>query len=140
MPKRGEWFYLLIEEIGLPVPHPIHLHGHDFYVLGAGNGPYAGEPLQTQNPPRREVALLNGAGWLMLAWQSDNPGSWLMHCHIGWHTLEGFALQFLELEDEILTTPGVIDNQLADNCNAWNAYAAADHPVQGVDGLVDDGL
>lgn len=36
----------------------------------------------------------------MLAWKADKPGAWLTHCHIGWHTLQGFALQFLELEDE----------------------------------------
>lgn len=141
MPKRGEWIYLLISETGLPVPHPIHLHGHDFYIVGSGNGAYTGlEPLQTVNPPRRDVVNLPGGGWLMLAWKADNPGNWLMHCHIGWHTLEGFALQFLELEDEILSTPGVIDDQLPGNCDAWNRYAAQDDPVQGVDGLVDSGL
>ena len=141
LPKRDEWFYLLITEPGLPVPHPIHLHGHDFYILGSGTGAYTGlEPLQTINPPRRDVANLPGGGWLMLAWKADNPGNWLMHCHIGWHTLQGFALQFLELESEMLTTPGLLDQQLPENCNAWNQYAASDHPVQGVDGLVDSGL
>jgi hypothetical protein len=142
LPTRDEWFYLLITEAGPPVPHPIHLHGHDYYVLGSGAGAYDGTGLNLNNPPRRDTALLPGGGWLMLAWQADNPGTWLMHCHIGWHTLEGFALQFLELEDEIMSTPGVVDEkQLLDTCANWNSYAAQFNPPQGFGlGLVDSGL
>jgi FtsP/CotA-like multicopper oxidase with cupredoxin domain len=142
LPTRGEWFYLLITEVGLPVSHPIHLHGHDFYVLGQGSGIYTGqEPVNTVNPPRRDVATLPAAGWLLLAWKADNPGTWLMHCHIGWHTLQGLALQFLELEDEILSTGGVVDaDQLTGTCNNWNSYVAQYGAVQGVDGVVDSGL
>jgi FtsP/CotA-like multicopper oxidase with cupredoxin domain len=142
LPTRGEWFYLLITEVGLPVPHPIHLHGHDFFVLGSGEDEYTGlEPVNTVNPPRRDVATLPPAGWLLLGWQVDNPGVWLMHCHIGWHTLQGFALQFLELEDEILTTGGVIDeDQLTGTCDKWNSYVAQYGAIQGEFGLADSGL
>jgi hypothetical protein len=48
-----------------------------------------------------------------------------MHCHIGWHTLEGFALQFLEQEDKILSE-GLIDyDTLNSTCAAWNTFTAA---------------
>jgi hypothetical protein len=65
-----------------------------------------------------------------------------MHCHIGWHTLEGFALQYLDLEDEILSTPGVIDKkQLTDTCEKWNIYATEERISQGFGlGFVDSGL
>lgn len=61
--------------------HPIHLHGHDFWVLGSGVGVYANTTtLQTVGAPRRDVAMLPASGWLALAWKTDNPGAWIMHC------------------------------------------------------------
>ena len=50
--------------------------------------------LQYTNPPRRDVAMLPApagppgggpppsGGWLVIAFLTDNPGAWLMHCHI----------------------------------------------------------
>lgn len=142
LPNAGEWVYLLITEALLPVAHPIHLHGHDFFVLGSGTTTYDSSTavLNLDNPPRRDVALLPAAGWLMLAFQTDNPGAWIMHCHIGWHTLEGFALQFLEMEDEI-NSLGLIDGTaLTDTCNAWTTYAESSGTEQGEGGLNDSGL
>lgn len=26
--------------------------------------------------------MLQSGGWIVLAWQTDNPGAWLFHCHI----------------------------------------------------------
>lgn len=37
------------------------------------------------NPPRRDVALLYAEGYLALAFRPDNPGIWLVHCHIAFH-------------------------------------------------------
>ena len=101
LPTPNDWMYLIIQETNT-APHPIHLHGHDFYILASGSGTFNDSiALQTTNPPRRDVAMLPSAGYLVLAFQADNPGIWLMHCHIGWHTSEGFALQFVERYDEI---------------------------------------
>ncbi|KAF2397485.1 hypothetical protein EJ06DRAFT_481637 [Trichodelitschia bisporula] len=131
LPNANEWIYLIVET-AIPVPHPLHLHGHDFSILASGTGRY--DPttvtLNRANPPRRDVAILPGSGYVVLAWQTDNPGAWLMHCHIGWHTLEGFALQFLEREDDI-KAQGLIDQTLlGDTCDAWSTYAATEGIVQ----------
>lgn len=68
------------------IPHPIHLHGHDFYLLGsAANSVFDNSSVSTltfNNPPRRDVALLPAGGWLAIAFPTDNAGAWLMHCHI----------------------------------------------------------
>ena len=76
------WFQLhfwIIQAIAGSVavaPHPIHLHGHDFYLLGAGTGTFTGvvDPatLQYNNPPRRDVAMLPAGGWLVIAFETDN--------------------------------------------------------------------
>ncbi|KAL2353497.1 Cupredoxin [Cryomyces antarcticus] len=127
VPELGEWVYIVIES-PIPLPHPIHLHGHDFFILGEGRGTYnaASSPaLNLVNPPRRDVALLPAAGYLVLAFVTDNPGVWLMHCHIGWHTSMGFALQIIENLANIRST---IDDtcMVTEVCDAWNKYAGLD--------------
>lgn len=71
----------------VPAAHPIHLHGHDFVILGQGTTTYdvANTPKTFKyiNPPRRDVALLPQDGYLAIAFRPDNPGVWLVHCHIG---------------------------------------------------------
>jgi FtsP/CotA-like multicopper oxidase with cupredoxin domain len=118
LPNADEWVYLIVNTT-IPVSHPIHLHGHDFFILAQGTNPWDGKVI-TDNPPRRDTAVLPGNGYLVMAWETDNPGAWLMHCHIGWHTTEGFALQFVERKGEI---EGVFDErELRRTCNNWNGY------------------
>jgi hypothetical protein len=81
--NANEWVYIVIETT-LAVPHPIHLHGHDFFVLAQGSGSYSSDvTLTLSNPPRRDTAMLPASGYLVIAFETDNPGAWLMHCHIG---------------------------------------------------------
>jgi hypothetical protein len=77
--------------------------------------------------------MLPSAGWLVIAFQADNPGAWLLHCHIAWHVSQGFAAQFLEREDEIATTVdlGVLD----DTCAAWDEYKGKMYYKQNDSGL-----
>lgn len=116
--------------------------GHDFYVIGAGAGTFNSSTavFNLDNPPRRDVAILQNSGWLALAWQTDNPGAWLMHCHVGWHTLEGFALQFLEMEDEIYSNNLIDSDVLSNTCSSWNSYTEDHDVVQGPDGVEDSGI
>ncbi|KAL4923143.1 Cupredoxin [Aspergillus undulatus] len=118
LPDADKWVYLIVNTTFV-ASHPIHLHGHDFFVLAQGTNPWNGS-INTSNPPRRDTAVLPGNGYLVMAWETDNPGAWLMHCHIGWHTTEGFALQFVERYDEIGRT---YDGEyLEHTCNLWNGY------------------
>lgn len=79
--------------------------GHDFYVLGSGSGVFdpatQASTLSFKNPYRRDVTILPGGGWVVVAFPTDNPGTWLMHCHIAWHVSEGLAVQFLESKASI---------------------------------------
>ncbi len=56
--------------------HPIHLHGHDFWVIGQAEGTFdlATSNLNLINPPRRDVASLPANGYLAIAFKKDNPG------------------------------------------------------------------
>jgi hypothetical protein len=60
------------------------------------------------------------AGWTVIAFYTDNPGAWLMHCHIAWHVGEGLSLQFLERASELPKSyPG---SQLRETCRKWKEY------------------
>lgn len=153
LPNANEWVYWIVQT-SLGAAHPLHLHGHDFWVLGQGVGKYdaATANLQTVNVPRRDVVLLPASGWVAFAFITDNPGVssylpsacdsranpfrlqvWLTHCHIAWHTSEGLAVQMVERQSEIA---GLIDtDELNDTCDAWNAYATTAGLVQDDSGL-----
>lgn len=123
LPDMGKWVYIIVESV-IPLNHPIHLHGHDFFVLASGPGSYdSSVALNLVNPPRRDTANMPSAGFLVLAFETDNPGTWLMHCHIGWHTSMGFALQIVEGKSMIKDT---IKDQCAmyETCSAWDAWTA----------------
>jgi len=85
------------------VTHPIHLHGHDFAILAQNTTAY--DPVDSpatfnfNNPPRRDVALLPSNGYLAIAFKPDNPGVWLLHCHIAWHSSSGKTMAELLLEN-----------------------------------------
>lgn len=81
--NEGDWNYWLIQQVSgaPPIPHPIHLHGHNYFVLGQGSGTYSSSSsLNFQNPTRRDTASVYSGGWLAIAFPSNNPGAWLMHC------------------------------------------------------------
>ncbi|KAF6831824.1 extracellular dihydrogeodin oxidase laccase [Colletotrichum musicola] len=120
--EANVWVHFIIQNpIGLA--HPIHLHGHDFWVLAQGAGTYDSSiALQTVNAPRRDVAMLPASGYLVIGFYTDNPGVWLMHCHIGWHTSLGFALQLIERPDEIAAITNT--ETLNSTCANWEAYAS----------------
>ncbi|KAM0348135.1 hypothetical protein ACHAP4_011090 [Fusarium culmorum] len=140
---NGSWVYFLIEgkfkeslhdmpghpkiyKTQAPVAHPMHIHGHDFVVLASGEKEFdpSNFTLNTINPPRRDVALLPVDGYLIVAFQMNNPGVWLMHCHIAWHASGGLALQFVESPREIgpqFQKSGILPHY-SEQCNNWAAY------------------
>ncbi|KAH6652279.1 multicopper oxidase [Truncatella angustata] len=133
LPEANKWAYIVIQSL-MDGPHPIHLHGHDFLVLGQGYGTFNNNiTLNLHNPPRRDTAMLLSSGYLVIAFETDNPGAWLMHCHVGWHTSEGFALQFLERAQDL--APLIDAERLESNCAAWNDYQTANAVVQDDSGV-----
>ncbi|EOA85322.1 uncharacterized protein SETTUDRAFT_163983 [Exserohilum turcica Et28A] len=129
--ETNKWQYWVIQQTATnpPLPHPIHLHGHDFYVLAqVENAVWNGDisTLKTDNPIRRDTADLPAGGYLVLAFESDNPGAWLMHCHIPFHVAAGLGVQFLERESEI----GAKDDyaEMQRTCANWKSYIDDFHP------------
>ncbi|KAF9461472.1 laccase [Collybia nuda] len=79
-------------------PHPFHLHGHTFDVIrSAGSSIY-----NYDNPVRRDVVSTGRMGDnVTIRFTTDNPGPWILHCHIDWHLEAGLAIVFAEDADTV---------------------------------------
>jgi len=77
------------------------------------------------------VVLMPTNGFIIIAFKADNPGSWLLHCHIAKHASAGLALQILERQSEALDMwgPGSeVFNDTVELCNSWNAWVKSTSP------------
>ncbi|UNI22443.1 hypothetical protein JDV02_008332 [Purpureocillium takamizusanense] len=85
--------------------HPIHLHGNSFYVLSsfradgrAGWGSYnpyeLGDPpagLNLKNPVIKDTISVPRRGHVVVRLMADNPGLWMLHCHMLVHMGTGMV-------------------------------------------------
>ncbi|KAF3953943.1 hypothetical protein ACB098_04G070100 [Castanea mollissima] len=79
-----------------PENHPIHVHGHNFFVVGSGFGNFdvAKDPAKYNlvDPPERNTVPVATGGWAAIRLKADNPGVWFIHCHLEEHTSWGLAM------------------------------------------------
>lgn len=68
-------------------PHGMHLHGHHVRVLSRNDVP---EP----DSPWRDVVAMEGQEQVEIALVADNPGKWLLHCHMLEHHAGGMGTWF----------------------------------------------
>lgn len=84
--KRGET--VLIEttnETGWP--HGMHVHGHHFQIISLN-----GEELSDRD--WRDTFLIDRDETVGVAFVADNPGKWLLHCHMLEHAAAGMQTWF----------------------------------------------
>jgi FtsP/CotA-like multicopper oxidase with cupredoxin domain len=66
---------ILVNQTGMP--HPMHLHGHEFQVVEIDGKRFPGAVRDTVLvPPGRRVVI---------AFDANNPGLWAFHCHLLYH-------------------------------------------------------
>jgi len=88
--------------------HPWHLHGHDFWVLGYGEGKFKPSDAKSFNltrAPLRNTVVVFPYGWTALRFKADNPGVWAFHCHIEPHLHLGMGVIFAEAVHKIRNIP-----------------------------------
>jgi FtsP/CotA-like multicopper oxidase with cupredoxin domain len=66
-------------------PHPMHLHGFFFDVTSRGNWA-ADTVFAVADRPRVVTEMPLAGGTFAMTWMPSEPGQWLMHCHIAFHT------------------------------------------------------
>ncbi|KAF4628164.1 hypothetical protein G7Y89_g9985 [Cudoniella acicularis] len=109
--------------------HPMHLHGHDFALLQQEENELydlSTLNLKLRQPSSSRVVLLPRNGFAVIAFKTDNPGSWLMHCHIARHASEGLAMQVLERRKDAndiwpFNSSLAIQNART-TCDNWNKW------------------
>ncbi|CAA0831612.1 Laccase-14 [Striga hermonthica] len=81
------------------IDHPMHLHGHSFYVVGWGFGNFDKDRdppnYNLVDPPLQNTIAVPRSGWTAIRFRANNPGVWLMHCHIERHVSWGMQMVFI---------------------------------------------
>jgi FtsP/CotA-like multicopper oxidase with cupredoxin domain len=62
--------------------HPMHLHGHSFQVLSRNGAP-------VQHHEWGDTVLVRAREVVRVAFVADNPGDWMLHCHVADHQMTG---------------------------------------------------
>lgn len=92
--------------------HPWHLHGHDFWVLGYGEGKFnkSTDPQKYNlvNPIMKNTVPVHPFGWTALRFRADNPGTWAFHCHIESHFYMGMGIVLEEGIEKVGKLPSSI--------------------------------
>jgi FtsP/CotA-like multicopper oxidase with cupredoxin domain len=83
--KRGRAVVLAFKN-STAFPHAMHLHGHHFRLLdGLDDG---------WKPFWLDTVLINAQETVRIAFVADNPGKWMIHCHMLEHQETGMAAWF----------------------------------------------
>uniref|UniRef100_A0A182QTI3 Uncharacterized protein n=1 Tax=Anopheles farauti TaxID=69004 RepID=A0A182QTI3_9DIPT len=86
--------------------HPFHLHGHRFIVTDTGRFPddiltdqiaylrnlHTVRRPNAHSPPYKDTQTIPNRGYVRIRFRADNPGFWLVHCHLEWHLANGMGL------------------------------------------------
>lgn len=121
--KNGSWVDLVLRVGALPnepaeISHAIHKHGSKIWLIGQGNGIWeyasvaagmAAEPASFNlvDPNYRDtiVTTFKGPAWFVIRYYADNPGPWLLHCHVETHLAGGMGMVLMDGVDAWPTIP-----------------------------------
>ena len=86
--KLGERVRIRFVNFSVIDHHPLHLHGHTFWVTGSEGGRYP-EPAWV---PSNNV-LVGVAQVREIEFIANNPGDWVLHCHMFHHMMNSMTSQ-----------------------------------------------
>ncbi|WP_019425132.1 multicopper oxidase family protein [Paenibacillus sp. OSY-SE] len=83
--------------------HPMHLHGHFFQVLSKNGKPIAGAPIM------KDTLNVKPGETIVVAFEADNPGDWMFHCHDLHHAADGMVtdVHYLDYKKSYVPDPTV---------------------------------
>ncbi|KAK0118499.1 hypothetical protein ONS95_007390 [Cadophora gregata] len=97
--KKGEIVQITVNNLDGAI-HPFHLHGHQFQVVerpSSGKGRYTGKGRNFPSVPvKRDTYAVNANSYAVIRFKANNPGVWLIHCHIEWHVIMGLTATIIE--------------------------------------------
>jgi FtsP/CotA-like multicopper oxidase with cupredoxin domain len=92
----------------LQPPHPIHKHSNKAFLIGAASGTFTWSSVEEamrespqsflKTPLYRDtfVTAPNGVAWLAIRYHVENPGAFLLHCHMETHLHSGMGMVLLD--------------------------------------------
>ena len=84
--REGQLVHLRIVNPDSHGRHPIHIHGHVFTLLAKNGHALTGSPVHT------DTVLVGPKETWDVAFKADNPGIWMLHCHILMHAAGGMSM------------------------------------------------
>ncbi|KAG2047768.1 laccase [Suillus hirtellus] len=115
-------------------PHPMHLHGHSFYVVQSADAD--DNTFNYENPVRRDVVSTGIVrNQTVIRWVTDNSGPWFLHCHIDWHLDEGFGVVMAESPQDTPAHVSPVPHEWGRLCPIYNEYVG--HTLTGSQGNSD---
>jgi iron transport multicopper oxidase len=94
--------------------HIMHIHGHAPQLVARVSGEVDAEGNITsqpiydgdtssfpQTPIRRDTWVLAAAGYTVVRFIADNPGVWIIHCHMEWHIDAGLTATIIEAPTQL---------------------------------------
>jgi len=112
----GDWFEVVLinQSPDGRVAHPIHQHGGWYNVIGQGQYPPTVNvtreliikndteckegirclPRNLESPVFKDSVQVPTNGYVIMRTPLDNPGTWIVHCHINYHVEHGMAMVF----------------------------------------------
>jgi hypothetical protein len=135
----------VLSSLRLPVPitHPIHMHGHSYFIAKIGYPEYnesgritapnkdlklpsCGHATWSDGTPggivvnsttvRKDVIIVPAGGYVVIHLLQKNPGWWFMHCHIDYHLNHGMAIAIGENPTMASTPPDPLYNVTEEFC------------------------
>ncbi|ORX33571.1 multi-copper oxidase laccase-like protein [Kockovaella imperatae] len=130
--KLGEVLDIVIENhagptSGMAEAHPWHSHGRKYWDMGSGTGNFSYAALNASRaaakglPYLRDTSVVypspgaayNGsvtgnysdAGWRLFRIKVEDPGTWLVHCHITPHQVMGMMTVFMYGAEDLAPIP-----------------------------------
>jgi FtsP/CotA-like multicopper oxidase with cupredoxin domain len=87
--RKGDNIKVRLTNNSTDVDHPMHLHGHFFQVLSKNGKPLEGSPIF------KDTINLKPGEEYVVAFEADNPGNWMFHCHELHHASAGMVTELM---------------------------------------------
>lgn len=99
--KKGDLVKVRLVNNSKTDDHPMHLHGHFFQILSKNGKPIEGSPIV------KDTLNLKPGEEYVVAFEADNPGDWMFHCHELHHAAAGMVthLQYTDYKSDFVPDP-----------------------------------
>lgn len=103
--KKGDTVKVRLINNSKTDDHPMHLHGHFFQLLSKNGKPLEGSPVI------KDTLNLKPGEEYVVAFQADNEGNWMFHCHDLHHASAGMVTEVMYKDFK----PGFVPDPKAGN-------------------------